>query len=105
MSNKIKLHLSDELKSAIEQMPEYGYAQYTQMQLADARATAARMTGMQRLAYVQSTVIPLEAKATQATAAHTAATNIDTAAQELNKKKSAWRALGKGLVALSFAKP
>lgn len=61
-------------------------AQYTQMQLADARATAARMTGMQRLAYVQSTVIPLEAKATQATAAHTAATNIDTAAQELNNK-------------------
>ena len=32
MSKKIKLHLSDELKSAIEQMPEYGYAQYTQMQ-------------------------------------------------------------------------
>lgn len=61
-------------------------AQYTQMQLADARATAARMTGMQRLTYVQSTVIPLEAKATQATAAHTAATNIDTAAQELNNK-------------------
>lgn len=61
-------------------------AQYTQMQLADARATAARMTGMQRLAYVQSTVIPLEIKATQATAAHTAATNIDTAAQELNNK-------------------
>ena len=61
-------------------------AQYTQMQLADARATAARMTGMQRLAYVQSTVIPLEVKATQATAAHTAATNIDTAAQELNNK-------------------
>lgn len=61
-------------------------AQYTQMQLADAKATAARMTGMQRLAYIQSTVIPLEAKATQATAAHTAATNIDTAAQELNNK-------------------
>lgn len=61
-------------------------AQYTQMQLADAKATAARMTGMQRLAYVQSTVIPLEVKATQATAAHTAATNIDTAAQELNNK-------------------
>ncbi|RSO70063.1 hypothetical protein EA749_02800 [Acinetobacter radioresistens] len=61
-------------------------AQYTQMQLADARATAARMTGMQRLAYVQSTVIPLEVKATQATAAHTAATNADTLAQEINNK-------------------
>lgn len=73
-------------------------AQYTQMQLADARATAARMTGMQRLAYVQSTVIPLEAKATQATAAHTAATNIDTAAQELNNKVRSRGAMLLGLV-------
>ena len=73
-------------------------AQYTQMQLADARATAARMTGMQRLAYVQSTVIPLEAKATQATAAHTAATNIDTAAQELNNKARSRGAMLLGLV-------
>ena len=61
-------------------------AQYTQMQLADAKATAARMTGIQRLAYVQATVIPLEAKATQATVAHTAATNADTLAQEINNK-------------------
>lgn len=73
-------------------------AQYTQMQLADARATAARMTGMQRLAYVQSTVIPLEVKATQATAAHTAATNIDTAAQELNNKVRSRGAMLLGLV-------
>lgn len=73
-------------------------AQYTQMQLADARATAARMTGMQRLAYVQSTVIPLEVKATQATAAHTAATNIDTAAQELNNKARSRGSMLLGLV-------
>ena len=73
-------------------------AQYTQMQLADARATAARMTGMQRLAYVQSTVIPLESKATQATAAHTAATNIDTAAQELNNKARSRGSMLLGLV-------
>lgn len=73
-------------------------AQYTQMQLADARATAARMTGMQRLAYVQSTVIPLEIKATQATAAHTTATNIDTAAQELNNKVRSRGAMLLGLV-------
>ena len=72
--------------TAVEVRRTASIAEYTQMQLADARATAARMTGMQRLAYVQSTVIPLEAKATQATAAHTAATNIDTAAQELNNK-------------------
>lgn len=72
-------------------------AQYTQMQLADARATAARMTGMQRLAYVQSTVIPLEVKATQATAAHTAATNADTLAQEINNK-----ARSRGAMLLGF---
>lgn len=61
-------------------------AQYTAMQLADAKATAARMTGLQRLTYIQTTVIPLEAKATQATVAHTAATAADTIAQEANNK-------------------
>ncbi len=61
-------------------------AQYTAMQLVDAKATAARMTGLQRLTYIQATVIPLEAKATQATAAHTAATAADTIAQEANNK-------------------
>jgi len=61
-------------------------AQHVAMQLADAKATAARMTGMQRLTFVQSTVIPLEARATQATAAHTAATVADTIAQDANNK-------------------
>ncbi|AXY56804.1 hypothetical protein CDG60_09640 [Acinetobacter chinensis] len=61
-------------------------AQYTAMQLADAKATAARMTGLQRLSYIQATVIPLETKATQATAAHAAATAADTIAQEANNK-------------------
>jgi tape measure domain-containing protein len=61
-------------------------AQYTTMQLADAKATAARMTGLQRLSYIQTTVIPLEVKATQATATHTAATVADTIAQEANNK-------------------
>jgi len=59
-------------------------AQLRNMQLADAQATAARMTGIQRLAYVQNTVIPLEAKATAATAAHTAAVEADTLAQDAN---------------------
>ncbi|MGU3289103.1 tape measure protein [Acinetobacter radioresistens] len=59
-------------------------AQLRNMQLADAQATAARMTGIQRLAYVQNTVIPLEAKATAATAAHTAAVEADTLAQNAN---------------------
>ena len=59
-------------------------AQFTAMQLVDAKATAARMTGIQRLAYVQATVIPLEAKATQMTAAHTTATAADTVVQNAN---------------------
>lgn len=59
-------------------------AQLRNMQLADAQATAARMTGIQRLAYVQNTLIPLEAKATAATAAHTAAVEADTLAQDAN---------------------
>lgn len=59
-------------------------AQLRNMQLADAQATAARMTGIQRLAYVQNTVIPLEARATAATAAHTAAVEADTLAQDAN---------------------
>lgn len=59
-------------------------AQYSAMQLADARATAARMAGMQRLAYVQATVIPLERASTAATATHTAAIEADTIAQNLN---------------------
>ena len=73
-------------------------AQFTTMQLADAKATAARMTGIQRLAYVQSTVIPLEAKATQATAAHTVATAADTVAQEINNKARSRGAMLLGLV-------
>lgn len=73
-------------------------AQFTTMQLADAKATAVRMTGIQRLAYVQSTVIPLEAKATQATAAHTAATAADTVAQEINNKARSRGAMLLGLV-------
>lgn len=73
-------------------------AQFTTMQLADAKATAVRMTGIQRLAYVQSTVIPLEAKATQATAAHTAATMADTVAQEINNKARSRGAMLLGLV-------
>lgn len=59
-------------------------SQLRNMQLADAQATAARMTGIQRLAYVQNTVLPLEAKATAATAAHTAAVEADTLAQDAN---------------------
>lgn len=59
-------------------------AQLRAMQLADAKATAARLTGMQRLAYVQGTVLPLERANTAAIAAHTAALSADTVAQGAN---------------------
>ena len=59
-------------------------ADHAAMQVVDAKAAAARMTGIQRLAYVQATVIPLEAKATQMTAAHTTATAADTVVQNAN---------------------
>ncbi|AYA02098.1 tape measure protein [Acinetobacter sp. WCHAc010034] len=72
-------------------------AQLTAMQLADAKATAARMSGMQRLAYVQNVVIPLEARATQATVAHTAATASDTIVQNAN---NAARSRGAALLRL-----
>ena len=72
--------------SAAEVVRTGAIADHAAMQVVDAKAAAARITGMQRLAFVQSTLIPLEAKATQATAAHTAATTADTAVQELNNK-------------------
>ncbi|MFW1755732.1 tape measure protein [Acinetobacter guillouiae] len=59
-------------------------AQLRSMQLADAQATMARMTGLQRLAYLQSTVLPLERANTVAIAAHAAATEADTIAQNAN---------------------
>lgn len=59
-------------------------AQLRAMQLADAQATAARLTGMKRLTYVQTTLLPLERASTSATAAHTAAVNADTLAQNAN---------------------
>jgi len=59
-------------------------AQLTAMQLADAKATALRMSGIQRLAYVQNVVIPLETRAAQATAAHTSAVAANTATQNIN---------------------
>lgn len=70
--------------SATEVRRTAALAQFSAMQLADAKATAARMTGMQRLAYIQTTLIPLEAKATQAIATHTATTAADTVVQNAN---------------------
>lgn len=83
--------------SAAEARRTGAVAQLTAMQLADAKATAARMAGIQRLAYVQNVVIPLEARATQATAAHTAATAADTVVQNAN---NAARSRGAALLGL-----
>lgn len=70
--------------STVETTKAAAIAEHAAMQVIDAKATAARMTGMQRLAYIQSTVIPLEAKATQLTTAHTATTAADTVVQNAN---------------------
>lgn len=73
-------------------------ANHAAMQVVDAKAAATRMTGMQRLAYVQATVIPLEAKATQAVAAHTATTAADTVVQNANNAARSRGAMLLGLV-------
>ena len=70
--------------STVETTKAAAIAEHAAMQVIDAKATAARMTGIKRLAYIQSTVIPLEAKSTQLTAAHTAATAADTVVQNTN---------------------
>lgn len=70
--------------SAAEVSRTAAIAQLRAMQLQDAQATAARMAGIQRLAYVQSTVIPLEQASTAATAAHAEATAADTIVQNAN---------------------
>lgn len=65
-------------------------ALYTSFQVADAQATAARMTGMARLAYVQATLIPLQA-------AHAAALEVNTVAQVANTQAQS-RAVGMGTI-------
>lgn len=54
--------------------------QLTQWKLADARADMARMSGMQRLTFMQQVVLPLERQLTAATATHTAAQAAQTTA-------------------------
>lgn len=70
--------------TAVEASRTLAVKELTAMQLADAQATMARMTGMQRLAYLQATVLPLETRLTQATAAHAVALEADTLAQNAN---------------------
>ena len=84
--------------STVETTKAAAIAEHAAMQVIDAKATAARMTGIQRLAYIQSTVIPLEAKATQLTAAHTATTAADTVVQNANNAARSRGAMLLGLV-------
>jgi len=84
--------------SAAEVRRTAALAQFTAMQLADAQATAARMVGLQRHAYIEATVLPLRAKATQMTAAHTAATAADTVVQNVNNVARARSTMLLGLV-------
>ena len=84
--------------SAAEVRRTAALAQFTAMQLVDAQATAARMVGLQRHAYIEATVLPLRAKATQMTAAHTAATAADTVVQNANNVARARSTMLLGLV-------
>ena len=70
--------------SASEVRRTAALAQFTAMQLADAEATAVRMVGLQRHAYIEATVMPLRAKSIQMLEAHTAATVADTVVQNAN---------------------
>lgn len=69
-------------------------AHLTSVELANAEVQALRLTGMQRLAYIESTVIPLRA-------ASTAATEADTVAQNANNvSKITASRVGAGLLSV-----
>lgn len=57
-------------------------ADHAAIQLADAAATSARLTGFQRLTFVQTTLVPLQAAHTTAVAASTAATEANIVATD-----------------------
>lgn len=64
----------------------------TEAELVNARAQAARLSGMQKLAFVESTLIPLQQ-------AHAKAIAADTVAQEANNKsRLTGAAVGRGLI-------
>lgn len=64
----------------------------TEAELVNARAQAARLSGMQKLAFVESTLIPLQQ-------AHAKAVAADTVAQEANNKsRLTGAAVGRGLI-------
>lgn len=64
----------------------------TEIELNNARAQAARMAGMARLAFIEKTLIPLEQQHTAALAANTAAQNAN------NASKSMAITVGRGLL-------
>jgi tape measure domain-containing protein len=67
-------------------------AAYTTMQVADAEASALRLSGLQRVAFVEKTLIPLQA-------ANTAALEANTIAQEANNAANlSFATAGRGLL-------
>lgn len=67
----------------------------TQVELANAQAQAARLSGIQRLAFIESTLIPLQNAETAAITANTAAQNAN------NTSKGLAARAGAGLLALT----
>ncbi|MHA3054816.1 hypothetical protein E0H77_00510 [Acinetobacter sp. ANC 4633] len=80
------------LNTEIEAVRAARTAQLTGIELANAEAQLIRLSGMQRLAFVEQTLIPLQA-------AHAAALQADTVAQEANNAAKLTAAnVGRGLL-------
>lgn len=82
------------LNTEIEAVRAARTAQLTGIELANAEAQLIRLSGMQRLAFVEQTLIPLQA-------AHAAALQADTVAQEANNAAKLTAAnVGRGLLGI-----
>ena len=82
------------LNTEIEAVKAARTAHLTGIELANAEAQLARLSGMQRLAFVESTLIPLQT-------AHAAALEADTAAQAANNAAKLTAAnVGRGLLGI-----
>ncbi|MCG2574230.1 hypothetical protein LVY74_11780 [Acinetobacter sp. ME22] len=80
------------LNTEIEAVRAARMLQLTAAELANAEAQLARLTGMQRIAFMEKTLIPLRA-------AHTAALEVDTVAQQANNAAKLTAAnVGRGLL-------
>jgi tape measure domain-containing protein len=71
---------ADVVATAIKVTSTAAIAEHAAMQVADATATAARMSGLQRLTFVEATLLPLQNANTAALAANTAAAEANAVA-------------------------